>query len=109
MNNQVIFLLQAISGVIGFLMAYTVLKYLNHKALGMQTINDQMIKDKIYISVLSWIDLLITEVIGEYKSQLLNHSESLLITLFTTVQGATKMGTMHVNLILHFHCLDDFV
>ena len=32
-----IFLLQAISGVIGFLMAYTVLKYLKHKALGILT------------------------------------------------------------------------
>ena len=51
MNNEVIFLyvLQAISGVIGLLMAYMVLKYLNHKALGMQTkVNLCSIKCPLY-------------------------------------------------------------
>ena len=77
MNNQVIFLLQAISGVIGFLMAYTVLKYLNHKALGMQTINDQMIQDKIYTSSLYWFVNITTEIIFNYKANPLNHNLAL--------------------------------
>ena len=83
-------------------MAYMVLKYVNNKALGMQTINDQMIKDKIYLSVLSWIDLLITEVIDEYKSQPLNHSEALLITLLNAIVLIASVWQISMILIIRY-------
>ena len=82
-----LYVLQAILGVIGLIMAYMVLKYLNHKALGMQTINDQMIKDNIYMSLLFWICIIIIEFIAEYKSNPLNHNEALFITLLKFIVG----------------------
>ena len=104
MNNEVIFLyvLQAILGVIGLIMAYMVLKYLNHKALGMQTINDQMIKDKIYISLLYWICMIIIEFIAEYKSNPLNHNEALFITLLKAIVEMASVWQMSIILMMRY-------
>ena len=104
MNNEVIFLyaLQAIMGLMGLLMAYMVLKYLNHKALGMQTINDQMIKDLIYISLLFWIDTIITEFIAEYKSNLLNHDVALFIIVLNVMVGIAAVWQMSMILIMRY-------
>ena len=51
MNIEKVFLyiLQAISGLLGSLIAHITLKYLNNKALGMQTIFDQMVKLQDYL------------------------------------------------------------
>ena len=75
-----------------------VLKYLNRKTLGMQTIYDLMVKDKIYVSALSWIDILITEVTAEYKSQPLNHNEALFLTILNDM--ITMAGICQVSMIL---------
>ena len=103
MNNQVIFLyvLQAISGVIGLLMAYMVLKYLNHKALGMQTINDQMIKDKIYTSSLFWVINIITEIFVNYKAPL-NHNLALFIALMNAFVVIASVWQMSVLLVIRY-------
>ena len=108
MNNEVIFfyVLQTISGVIGIFTAFMILKYLNQKALGMQTIYDLMVKDKIYISVLSWTDLLIMEVIGEYKSQPLNHKEAIFLTILNGM--ITIAGIWQVSMILLIKYLSVF-
>ena len=104
MNNEVIFLyaLQAIMGLMGLLMAYMVLKYLNHKALGMQTINDQMIKDLIYISLLFWIDTIITEFIAEYKANPLNHNVALFIILLNAMGVSAGIWQMSVILMMRY-------
>ena len=104
MNNEVIFLyvLQAILGVIGLIMAYMVLKYLNHKALGMQTINDQMIKDKIYISLLYWTINIITEFITEYKIKPLNDNEALFITLLKAIVEMASVWQMSIILMMRY-------
>ena len=104
MNNQVIFLyvLQGISGVIGLLMAYMVLKYLNHKALGMQTINDQMIKDKIYTSSLYWFINIISEIIFNYKANPLNHNLALFIALMNAFVVIASVWQMSVLLVIRY-------
>ena len=104
MNNKVIFLyvLQAILGLIGLIMAFMVLKYLNHKALGMQTINDQMIKDNIYISSLFWICIIIIEFIAEYKSNPLNHNKALFITLLKFIVGMAAVWQMSMILMMRY-------
>ena len=72
MNNENIFLyvFQTISGIIGIFTAYILLKYLNQKPLGMQTILDQMIKDLIYITILNWTSYVIMEIIVESNGPL---------------------------------------
>ena len=95
-------MLQAISGVIGLLMAYMVLKYLNHKALGMQTINDQMIQDKIYTSSLYWFVNITTEIIFNYKANPLNHNLALFITLINAFVVIASVWQMSVLLVIRY-------
>ena len=104
MNDKVIFLyaFQAIFGVMGLLMAYMVLKYLNHKALGMQTINDRMIKDLIYLSLLFWFDTTITEFIEEYKVNPLNHKVVLLILFLNAMTVSAGIWQMSVILMMRY-------
>ena len=104
MNDEVIFLyaFQAIFGVMGLLMAYMVLKYLNHKALGMQTINDRMIKDLIYLSLLFWFDTTITEFIEEYKVNPLNHKVVLLILFLNAMTVSAGIWQMSVILMMRY-------
>ena len=57
MSSETIFLyiLIAIFGIVGMIIAHLILKYLNQKPLGMQTIFDQMIKDQIYLTISLWV------------------------------------------------------
>ena len=84
----VFYMFQVTFGTFGTIIAYMALKYFNHKPLGMQTMLDQMIKDKIYISIafeVIWV--LIVNFIVEFAIPL-NHYSGLLITfiaqIFTT-------------------------
>ena len=49
-----IHIIRALLGLLGAFKAHLILKYLNKKALGMQTIFDLTIKDLIYIYSLTW-------------------------------------------------------
>ena len=57
MSGQTVFLyiLVAFFGIVGMILAHLILKYLNQKPLGMQTIFDQMIKDQIYLTISLWV------------------------------------------------------
>ena len=79
-----------------------VLKYLSHKALGMQTVNDQMIKDMIFISLLYWIDSIITEFIAEYKSNPLNHDVALFIIVLNVMVGIAAVWQISMILIMRY-------
>ena len=59
MNIEIIILyfLQAILGILGPFIVYLPVKYLNQKALGMQTVFDQMMKDFLYSIILKSISL----------------------------------------------------
>ena len=83
-------------------MAYMVLKYLNHKALGMQTINDQMIKDKIYTSSLFWVVNIITEIFVNYKANPLNHNLALFIALMNAFVVIASVWQMSVLLVIRY-------
>ena len=47
----VFYMFQVTFGTLGTIIAYMALKYFNQKPLGMQTMFDQMIKNKIYLSI----------------------------------------------------------
>ena len=59
MNTEVIilYIFQAILGILGPFIVYLPVKYLNQKALGMQTVFDQMMKDFLYSIILKSISL----------------------------------------------------
>ena len=67
MISEVIFLyiIRAIITILGILEAKIMLKYFNQKALGMQTIFDQMIKDKLYLSLLTCTCIITVDIILE--------------------------------------------
>ena len=56
MNSENVFFYAILSviGMVGGCISCMVLKYFNQKALGMQTILDQMIKDRIYLVMSIW-------------------------------------------------------
>ena len=83
-------------------MAYTVLKYLNHKALGILTIKDQMIKDKIYTSLVHWIVNIITGIIVIYKSNPLNHNLALFIILMNAFVVIASVWQMSILLVIRY-------
>ena len=83
-------------------MAYTVFKYLNHKALGILMINDQMIKDKIYTSLLHWIVNIITGIIVIYKSNPLNHNLAVFIALMNAFVVIASVWQMSILLVIRY-------
>ena len=54
-ETVLLYILLAIFGIVGMILAHLILKYLNQKPLGMQTIFDQMIKDQIYLTISLWV------------------------------------------------------
>ena len=109
MNTEVItlYIFQAILGIVGPIMAYMPLKYLNHKALGMQTIYDQMMKDLLYLMIFKSIFTfpimaLVVEFlipVNHYVAILINivSSFSILIVIwqYTVLIGVRFLSTFH--------------
>ena len=56
--------------MVGIFIAFMVLKYFNQKALGMQTILDQMIKDRIYLVMSIWATNIIIIISIEFMTPL---------------------------------------
>ena len=98
MISEVIFLyiIRAIITILGVLKAKIMLKYFNQKALGMQTIFDQMIKDKIYLSLLTCACVTIVDIIVEISIPV-NHYNTTIIIFF--LQVCQLMETWQVIVI----------
>ena len=76
------------SGVLGLLIvcvAYSVVTYLNKKALGMQTLVDQIIKDTIYLAVFFEFLLYVVRLIGHLTRPI---SQSLAVLVALVIQFA---------------------
>ena len=69
MNKEAIllYIFQAILGICTIFIAYVSLKYYRQKPLGMVTLFDQAIEDKIYLSTFSFLCNVILEVLAEYN------------------------------------------
>ena len=97
--NIVTIVLFMFSGVFGLLIvcvAYLVVTYLNKKALGMQTLVDQMIKDTIYVAVFFEIILSVVRLIVQFTRPI-SQSMAVLVTLVT--QFAWLTGLWQLNMI----------
>ena len=104
MNSEVVFyyILHTIFGIGGSIQAYLVLKYLNQKALGMQTIFDQMIKDQIYISITNSIVRIVLIIVIEFMSPI-NQTIALLINFLKFMLMSAKIWQFSMILLIrHF-------
>ena len=79
-----LYIIRAIVTILGTLEAKIMLKYFNQKALGMQTIFDQMIKDKIYLSLLTCACITFVDIIVEISIPV-NHFNATIIIHFLQV------------------------
>ena len=107
MNIEAI-VLSIVSITFSSLIAYTVyliFTYLNKKALGMQTLTDEMVKDSIYLMVLmetiSMIVIVVKLILG-----FTGHSLAILFTLL--VQFAISLTTWQCNMIFWVRYLNVF-
>ena len=89
MNPETIFwhTLHIVSAILGSFTAFMVLKYLNKKPLGMQTIFDEIIKDYIYLNMLDWLTFVATFT-AKFFAPLNHYSISTIIICKITVSSA---------------------
>ena len=101
MNSEVVsyYILHAIFGIGGSIQAYLLLKYLNQKALGMQTIFDQMIKDQIYLSIINSVVRFLMIIVIEYMNPI-NKTIALLINLLNFMLLSAKIWQFSIILLI---------
>ena len=101
MNSEVVFyyILHTIFGIGGSIQAYLVLKYLNQKALGMQTIFDQMIKDQIILSIINSIVRFLMIFVIEYMNPI-NKTIALLINILNFMLLSAKIWQFSIILLI---------
>ena len=101
MNSEVVsyYILHAIFGIGGSIQAYLLLKYLNQKALGMQTIFDQMIKDQIYLSIINSAVRFLMIIVIEYMNPI-NKTIALLINLLNFMLLSAKIWQFSIILLI---------
>ena len=97
----VLYILRAIVTILGIIEANIALKYFNQKALGMQTIFDEMIKDKIYLSLLSCAFTIVMDVILEYAIPL-NHFVAVPIFLCHQIIIISELWQLIVIAIIRY-------
>ena len=101
METEVVsyYILHAIFGIGGSLQAYLVWKYLNQKALGMQTIFDQMIKDQIFLSIINSIVRFLMIFVIEYMNPI-NKTIALLINILNFMLLSAKIWQFSIILLI---------
>ena len=101
MNSEVVsyYILHAIFGIGGSFQAYLVLKYLNQKALGMQTIFDQMIKDQIFLSIINSVVRFLMIFVIEYMNPI-NKTIALLINILNFMLLSAKIWQFSIILLI---------
>ena len=97
----VLYILRAIVTILGIMVANIALKYFNQKALGMQTILDEMIKDKIYLSLLSCAFTIVMDVTLEYAIPL-SHFAAVSIFLCHQVIIISELWQLIVIAIIRY-------
>ena len=103
MSSETLFLytLIAILGNASMIVAYLILKYLNQKALGMQTIFDQMIKDQIYLTMSLWTVNFIILTSIECMTPI-NHNIALVLCLLNHMLLIAKIWQFSMILVIRY-------
>ena len=82
------YVLNVVSTILGSFTAFMVLKYLNKKPLGMQTVFDEIIKDFIYLNMLDWLIFVATDIAVRFFAPLNHYAISTIIICKVTVTTA---------------------
>ena len=103
MSSQTVFLyiLLAFFGIVGMILAHLILKYLNQKPLGMQTIFDQMIKDQIYLTISLWAvhTIILTSIECTIP---INHNFALGLSLLNFMLLLAKIWQFSMILVIRY-------
>ena len=91
--------------IFGLFIAYVALKYFNQKPLGMQTIFDQMIKDKIYLSIMNCLcNFFMVDVILFFMKDVipLNHIVAHFLTFILVTLALAELWQISMILIIRY-------
>ena len=104
MNPEVIFwyTFHIVSTILGIFIAFMVLKYLDKKPLGMQTIFDEIIKDFIYLNMLDWLTFIVA-VAASYFPPLNHYTINTILICKITMSSAVTYQLSILMLIRYFH------
>ena len=107
MNTKVVVLciFKTVFEIFGLFIAYVALKYFNQKPLGMQTIFDQMIKDKIYLSIMNCLcNFFMVDVILFFMKDVipLNHIVAHFLTFILVTLALAELWQISMILIIRY-------
>ena len=104
MNPEVIFWcsFHIVSTILGSFIAFMVLKYLDKKPLGMQTIFDELIKDFIYLNILDWLTF-IAAVAASYFPPLNHYTINTILICRITMESAVTYQLSILMLIRYLY------
>ena len=100
-ETVLLYILLAIFGIVGMILAHLILKYLNQKPLGMQTIFDQMIKDQIYLTISLWAvhTIILTSIECTIP---INHNFALGLSLLNFMLLLAKIWQFSMILVIRY-------
>ena len=97
----VLFVLGVVFGLLIVCVVYGVVTYLNKKALGMETLVDQMVKDIIYLAVFFEIILSILRLIDQLTRPF-SHSMAVLVTLVTIFKRLSELWQLNMIFFMRY-------
>ena len=105
MNPEVIFwyTFHIVSTILGIFIAFMVLKYLDKKPLGMQTIFDEIIKDFIYLNMLDWLTFIVA-VAASYFPPLNHYTINVILICRITISSAVTYQ-LSILMLIRYLCV----
>ena len=103
MNTEaiVLYIFSVVFGLLIACVSYLVVTYLNKKALGMQTLVDQMVKDTIYLAIFFEIILSILRLITQLTRPI-SHSIAVLFTLVNQFSRLTGLWQLNMIFLMRY-------
>ena len=98
------YVLNVVSTILGSFTAFMVLKYLNKKPLGMQTVFDEIIKDRIYLNMLDWLIFVATDIAVRFFAPLNHYVISTIIICKVTVTTAV-INQSSILMLIRYLCV----
>ena len=108
-----IHIIRGLFGLLGAFKAHLILKYLNKKALGMQTIFDLTIKDLIYIYSLTWgssfLLFALPTILVEELEMPVNHYVALILAYYFQFVVLVGFWQFFVTLIIRYFVATTYI
>ena len=103
MNTEaiVLYIFSVVFGLLIACVSYLVVTYLNKKALGMQTLVDQMVKDTIYLAIFFEIILSILRLITQLTRPI-SYSIAVLFTLVNQFSRLTGLWQLNMIFLMRY-------